>query len=155
MKALGKIARPVVRAWLIAGTLDITAASVYYPLVYKFKLILLYQNIASGIFGDNAFRGGIPMAALGLLLHYLIALSWTIVFFFLYPRIKMMSKNKFATGMTYGIFVWAVMNLIVLPLSNVEHSSFNIGRALVAALFLVFCIGLPISIVATKFYSEI
>jgi hypothetical protein len=51
--------KAVLKTCLIAGTLDITAASIYYPLFYKFRLILLYQNIASGVFGEKAFAGGL------------------------------------------------------------------------------------------------
>ncbi len=147
--------KTIMWAWLLAGTLDITAASLYYPLIYKFRLILLYQNIASGVFGERAFAGGIPMAAIGLTFHYLIALTWTILFFLIFPRIRMLSKNSFATGMIYGALVWFAMNLIVLPLSGVQRSPFDIGRAIIAALFLMFCIGLPISLIIGKYYSEV
>ncbi len=149
-RALGTI----LYAWLLAGTLDITAASVYYPLANHFRLILLFQNIASGVFGDRAFAGGIPMALIGLMFHYLIALTWTIFFFLISPRIKIASRNRFVTGMIYGIFVWLVMNLIVLPLSNVEHSPLNIGRAVVATSFLMFCIGLPISMIVGSYFRR-
>jgi hypothetical protein len=140
--------------WLIAGTLDITAASVYYPLTYKFKLILLYQNIASGVFGQNAFAGGLLMAATGLVFHYLIALTWTIFFFLIFPRIKILSKNLLLTGIGYGIFVWLIMNLFVVPMSRVSRPSFPLGQIVVSMAFLIFCIGLPISLIVGKYYSE-
>jgi hypothetical protein len=144
--------RAIVRAWLVAGTMDITAATVYYPWVYKFKAILLFQNIASGVFGESAFRGGIMLAALGLVFHYFIALTWTVLFFVVYPKIKLLSKSRMLSGVAYGIFVWAAMNLVVLPLSRVQQAPFSPDSAIIAALFLVFCIGIPNAILAHRYY---
>ncbi len=144
----------IVFAWLVAGTLDITAASLYYPLAFRFRLILLYQNIASGVLGDKAFSGGAMTAALGLAFHFAIALVWTIVFFLIYPRILARLRNVFAVAVTYGILVWFVMNLIVLPLSRVNHAPFYFGRELIAASFLVLCIGLPLSFIIGRYYSN-
>lgn len=148
-----ELGKAIVRTWLVAGTLDITAASLYYPPVYKFRLILLYQNIASGVFGDGAFRGGVPMAAAGLGFHYFIALAWTVLFFAAYPRFAVVRGNMLMVGALYGIIVWAVMNLVVLPLSRVERGPLTPGHAIIAALFLVFCIGIPISIMTGRYYD--
>lgn len=146
--------RTILTAWLVAGTLDITAASLYYPLIYRFKLILLYQNIASGVFGAKAFSGGPGMAALGLLFHYFIALSWTVFFFIIYPKIKIMRKNRYLTAVGYGIFVWLVMNLAVVPLSRVQRGPFTVRHIIVSAAFLMICIGLPLSLTIGKYYSR-
>ena len=145
--------RTIVGAWLIAGTLDITAASIYYPIRYDLSLEVLYQNIASGVFGARAFAGGTLMSALGLAFHYIIALIWTVIFYAAYPRIGILQKNRFAAGMAYGILVWAVMNLVVLPLSNVNRSPLQFIPSLIAALILMFCIGLPLSMIIGKHYS--
>jgi hypothetical protein len=146
--------RVILKTWMIAGTLDITAASVYYPLVYKFRLILLYQNIASGVFGEKAFAGGLTMAIVGLLFHYFIALGWTIFFFLIFPGIKLLHRNLLLSGMAYGIFVWLIMNLSVVPMSRVSRPSFPLGQIIISMAFLVFCIGLPISLMIGKYYSE-
>ncbi len=149
----GGALRTILTAWLIAGTLDITAASVYYPTVFHFRLILLYQNIASGVLGESAFTGGVGTAALGLLFHFFIALCWTIFFYLVFPKIKIMSKDKFLTGMGYGVFVWLVMNLAVVPLSRVERGPFTAVGIVVSALFLIFCIGLPLSLIIGRHFS--
>ena len=145
----------IISAWLLAGTLDITAAIIYYLLRYEVTSVDLLQYISSGVFGRNAFAGGIQMAFLGLLFHYLIALIWTFVFFVILERLKFLAKNRIATGIAYGIFVSFVMNLFVVPLSKAVHLPFNGMRAIVATLFLIFCIGLPISAIVAKFYLTI
>jgi len=146
--------KTVVTAWLLAGTLDITAAGVYYPLTYKITPIDLLKGIASGIFGKKAFTGGIQMALFGLVTHYLIALIWTTFFFLIFPRIKILSINRFITGMIYGIFVWLIMNLIIIPLSNAVHLPLSVPHALVGVVFLMFCMGLPVSMIVGKHYSK-
>ncbi len=144
----------ILAAWLAAGTLDIATACIYYPIKYKITQIVLLQNIASGVFGESAFAGGIQMAALGLVFHYSIALLWTIVFFLAYPTITMLSRNRFAAGMVYGLVVWLAMNLVVLPLSNVNRPSFDFIQALIGAVILMFCFGLPNSMIVGKYYSK-
>ena len=68
-------------AWLLAGTLDILTAILYYVGPSTARAVTLLQGIASGLLGAEAFSGGLATAALGLTLHYFIALIWTFVFF--------------------------------------------------------------------------
>ena len=146
--------RIILKTWLVAGTLDITAASIYYPLTYKFKPVRLYQNIASGVFGEKAFAGGTPMAVLGLVFHYFIAFGWTVLFFVIFPKLKILSRNLLVTGIGYGLFVWIIMNLIVLPLSRVDRPSFPLDQIIISVAFLLFCIGLPIALMIGRYYSQ-
>jgi hypothetical protein len=135
----------VLFAWLVAGTMDITAAVTYYPLTAGVRVVRLLQNIASGVLGARAFEGGLWTAALGLACHYFIALVWTVLFFFAARRFKVLLENLLLTGLAYGVVVWAVMNLIVLPLSRVRRGPFDPAHAIIAAAILVFCIGLPLA----------
>jgi hypothetical protein len=142
--------KAVLSAWLLAGTLDISAAAIYYPLASGVKVRTLLQGIASGVLGDDAFAGGLGTAVLGLALHYLVALVWTLIFLLALRTVKGRFTNLFLVGMAYGIVVWVVMNLIVLPLSNVHHASFNLPQAIVGAVILMFCIGLPIAMIVGR-----
>lgn len=145
--------RTIVTAWLLAGTLDITVASIYFPLAGKFRLMLLYQGIASGVLGARAFAGGMQTAILGLALHYLIALIWTAFFFFVYPKLKILSINRTATAVAYAVFVSIVMSFVVLPLSNVHHFPVRAEPFLISTVILMFTIGLPITTIVRKYYS--
>jgi hypothetical protein len=141
----------VVFAWLLAGTLDISAAVVYYRLAFGVRVATLLQGIASGVLGDKAFMGGVETAVLGLALHYLIALIWTVVFLLAFRTSTGFRPNLFLVGMVYGVLVWIVMNTIVLPLSNVDHAPFNLPQAVVGAVIVMFCIGLPIAMIVGKY----
>src|SRR5690348_4121092 len=102
-------------AWLMAGTLDITAA-VIQMLLNDRDPVMMLKFIASGVFGPAALGGGNGYAVLGLIFHYIIAGIWTWLFFMIYPQVRFLQKNVWVTAVVYGIFVWFVMNRIVLPL---------------------------------------
>ena len=147
------LSKLILLSGLLVGTLDITAALVqYYAQTGKDPLNVL-RFIAGGVFGPAAFSGGVPMAGWGLIFHFIIAFSFTGFFFLLYSRWTILAKNRFITGLAYGVFIWFVMNVIVLPLSNVPQSAFNLQKALVAAAILITAIGLPLSFIAKRFIS--
>ena len=146
--------KAIALAWFLAGTLDGTAAAVNFMIATGGDPIRVFQFIASGVFGREAFSGGMVMALWGGFFHYVIALSWTIFFFLLYPKIPLLARNKYLTGLTYGLFVWLAMNFVVLPLSNVNRSPFDLMRAIQAILILMVCVGLPISLVVGKYYRD-
>lgn len=150
-----KLTSTIIKAGLIVGTLDILSAFVYVFLkTGKFIPFAIFKFIASGIFGNPALSGGTIIILAGLVLHYVIAFAFTIFFFWLYPKVKALSKNKVVTGILYGIFIWMLMNLIVVPLSNVAARPFNITNAIINVLILIVLIGLPLSYMAAKFYKQ-
>ena len=140
---------------LIAGTLDILAAVIIYAVVLeKTTAIKILQSIASGVFKKEAYTGGPHMAWYGLGLHYLIAFIFAWFYFIIYPYLPFLKKNVILSGILYGIFVWIIMNFIVLPivfpLLPEKHFDFPL---LLSILILIVCIGLPIASITRKYYS--
>ncbi|HZZ75738.1 MAG TPA: hypothetical protein VFE04_07405 [Puia sp.] len=145
----------IIQAGLIAGTLDILSAFIYYYIkTGKTNFLVIFKFIASGIFGKAAGEGGTVMILAGLILHYAIAFAFTIFFFWLYPKMNVMSKNRLVTAIVYGLFVWCVMNLVVVPLSNTVHRPFNLANAVINICILIVCIGLPLSFMANAFFGK-
>ena len=145
----------ILQAGLIVGTLDILSAFIYYYIkTGKTNFLVIFKFIASGIFGKDAGAGGTGMIVAGFILHYAIAFSFTIFFFWVYPKVNVMSKNRIVTGIVYGLFVWALMNLVVVPLSNTVHRPFKIEGALINMGILIVCIGLPLSFMANTFFKK-
>jgi len=148
--------RPVIKtiAWvgLLAGTLDITFACISAYLSRGTTPVTVLKYVASGLFGKEAFAGGTMMPVYGLLIHYIIAYSFTALFFWIYPSLKLLSKNVVLTAILYGIFIYVVMDLIILPFTRAPKGTFRIDKALLAAAILMVAIGLPLSIVARRFY---
>jgi hypothetical protein len=140
----------VLWAWLVAGTLDIAAAIIFYANASSAQTVRLLQGIASGVLGDTAFAGGLETAVLGLGLHYSIALIWTLLFFVFLGRLRRLPTNRVVIGLAYGVVIWMVMNLVVLPLSNVRHAPIHVSQALVGAVILMLCVGLPISMIVGR-----
>jgi len=144
----------ILKAWLIAGTMDILSAFIKYMIEGKKNVEVILKYIASGILGKTAMKGGAGIAALGLFLHFVIAFIFTIILFWLYGKLKLVRFNPILIGVLYGIFTWLVMNLVVVPNSNVPgaRGPFNWNQAFIAALILIVCIGIPISLIARKYY---
>lgn len=146
-----KVIKAIGFTTLIAGILDLVAA-ILQTLVAGGNPGKMLRYIASGIFGHPSFSGGAHFAAMGLAFHYMIALIWTAIFFILYPAIRKFSKNWVFGGLLWGLFIWIIMNLVVLPLSNVPPSQWDILRALIALLVVISAMGMPISYLAYRFY---
>jgi hypothetical protein len=148
--------RTILYSGLLSGTLDILAAILIYAvLLHKTTAVKILQSIASGIFKQDAYTGGVQMAFYGLLLHYFIALIFAYFYFKAYPYFPFLQKNFLLSGFLYGLFVWIVMNLIVLPIvfPKLPPKQFDFPL-LLSILILIFCIGLPIAFITKKYYSK-
>lgn len=140
-------------AGLIVGTLDILSASIQ-TLINGRNPVGMLKFVASGVFGPEALTGPDSYAAFGLFFHFCIAMIWTIIFFFLYPRIAVMRKNKVMTGVVYGIFVQIIMSQIVLRLANTPPLPFRLKGQLIAAGILIVAIGIPLAFLADRYYKK-
>ncbi|MEO5673449.1 MAG: hypothetical protein ABIQ74_02270 [Chitinophagales bacterium] len=115
---------------------------------------MVLNYIASGVFGAPALTGGAFMAWCGLFFHFLIILFWPILFFLAYPRLPVLSVNRVLTGASYGVFIWIVMNRIVVPMSNTPKSPFNLLQASIGMLILIVAVGIPVSLMVSKYYEN-
>ncbi len=145
--------KTILFAWLIAGSLDILTAFVDYYLKTGKGPEGVLKFIASGVFGKAAFGDNDSMVWIGLLLHFVIALLFTIAFFLLYPRLKFLRINIALTAIIIGIIIWLIMSRVIVPLSNTPKYPFNPINAIKAALILIFMIGFPLSIIFKKYYA--
>jgi len=148
-----KFARAVFTTGLIAGTLDILAACLSAYIQRGMTPDKLLQFVASGLFGADAFNGGAIMAVAGLIMHFMIAISWTLLFYLLYPRLSILRKNKILAGVIYGAFVWVMMNRVILPFTNIPKSPFNLVSAVIGMIILMLMIGMPNAFRAPKYYE--
>lgn len=89
---------------LLAGSLDITAAFIDSFIGHRINPVIVLQYIASAIFGQTAFTMGWFGGLAGLFFHYLIVAIWTLLFFLLYPKLKITSRYKSVAGLTLWHF---------------------------------------------------
>lgn len=135
----------IVSAGLLVGSLDITAAFLDYYIATGKGPEGVLRFVASGVFGKEAFTSNKVMIFWGLIFHFIIAFGFTILFYWLYPRFRFMSKNHVLTAIGYGVFMWIITTRIVMPLSNTPSLPFSFIKSLKAISILVLMIGLPLS----------
>jgi hypothetical protein len=130
---------------LVAGTLDLTQALV----LFSAKIPLA---IAAGLMGPQAFQGGAATYVLGVLLHFLIALSAAAVYFAASRKLRFLIEHPLICGLFFGAAVELVMRLIVLPLSALHAMGPYPYRDLVLGLLVhMIVVGLPISFSVQRF----
>jgi hypothetical protein len=143
---------------LLTGTLDAILSIIFS---YPANLGQSYRYIASGLFGTSAFTADY-MVFWGVLFHYLIASAFSTVFFLLYPNFKRVINNKYILGFVFGLIIWIISTFGILPLSNVPEikgvpkypSQLNLIAAIISFAGLSLCLGLPISLIANKYYRK-
>lgn len=139
---------------LVAGVLDAVAGVIVYYIFFAFNPFKVLQFIASGIHGPEALNGGVLMIIAGTLYHFIIAYACAVVYFFLYPRVALLRKNISIMGLLFGLAIWLVMNFLVLPLSNIPKSPFDINLAIVGVIWHMVLVGLPIAIITSKYFQK-
>jgi len=144
----------IIKAGLLVGALDICFAFLYSYIRSGTTPQTVLQYISKVAFGKTTFTDPTMQAITGLLVHFTIALVWTVLFFILYRYLKLAKQNKIITGIVYGLVVWAAMNMIILPLWNNKPFVFNAESSSINALILIVAIGVPLSFLAHKYYSR-
>jgi len=140
-----KLLRPILAGGAIAGTFDLTAAFISFG-------VDVPRRIAAGLIGIQALHGGAPTWILGVLLHYFIAFSAATVYCVASRRLPFLKEHFVVCGMFYGIAVYLVMNLIVLPLCAFHFMGPYQYRGLLQGLIVhMLIIGLPIGYCLRKF----
>ena len=116
-------------AWLagtiVVGVLDGLDAIVVFGLRSGVTPERIFQGIASGVLGPASFSGGWRSASLGVALHFLIAGGIVATFLAATRVMPSLARRPFLFGPLYGIVVYWVMNLVVIPLSAIGGSSFT------------------------------
>jgi hypothetical protein len=105
MKTLPSFFLSALKSGLIIGCLDAMAASLQAYIMNGLSPDGVFVFVASGAFGQSAYEGGSMMALIGLAFHFIIAISWTFIFYMAYPKLTILQSNKFFVGIAYGIFI--------------------------------------------------
>lgn len=147
------ILRLVLFSGLLVGTLDLLSAFVDVYLSSGRNPLLVLNYIASAVFGPRARNGGGLMQLFGLLCHYIIAYSFTLVFFLFYRPLRLDLLSPIFVGILYGIIIWAIMNRLVVPNTLIGRPAVPppVWKMLKAALILIVMIGLPLAHIAKRY----
>ena len=145
----------ILTAGLVAGTFDITYASVFSYVRRGVTPGAVFRSVAAGALGPAARDGGIKVAILGLGFHYLIAIIVASVYFLASRVIPFMIEHAIISGILYGFCVYLVMYGIVLRVSAIHSTLYPwsypwpvlIGNVLIHTLG----IGLTIGLITRRF----
>ena len=119
MTTRNAIATAILLGGLIAGTLDVGAASLMSGKGPDF----ICQFIAAGLIGKSAaFAGGTGTVVLGLLLQWAMSIIIAAIFVGASLRLPMLRRLWPLAGLAYGVGVFFVMEWVVVPLSAVGRA---------------------------------
>lgn len=147
--------RPL-RAWvaagLVIGVADLADAFLFFGL-RGVSPVRILQSIASGVLGPAAFSGAAAAAALGVALHLLIAFAIAGVYLFAALRLETLRRRWLLWGPLYGILVYAVMNVVVIPLSRAAGGMPALPVLINGLVIHVVGVGLPAAWFASRLAS--
>lgn len=137
----------VLAGGLVAGTLDIVYACVFWAVKAGLPVRRILQSVAAGLLGKASFEGGAATAALGLGLHYFIACSMAVTYYLVARRWPLLRERAVPCGIAYGLLLYGIMNFVVVPLSAAASRGPKdplwVGLSVAVHMFLI---GLPIAL---------
>lgn len=143
------LARPILLVTLVAGTLDILAATCLTLYYAKRSVPDMLRGVASGPF-PSATEWGDGGAALGLAVHFTLMAIMVAVYVLIAARQPALRAKPLLCGVVYGLVTYVVMNLIVVPL-RFEGTFPPSTRSIVTQLFChVVLVGIPIALIAAR-----
>jgi hypothetical protein len=107
--------RAILWGWLSCGILDITSA-IIISITSGSTPVRMLQGVASAVLGPRSFELGLATAALGLVMHFCVALTATAIFYWWSRRIPAMVEHPVVSGILFGVFWLLVMYRGVIPL---------------------------------------
>ena len=145
-----KFVRAILFGGLVAGACDLTYACTFtaYRGVAASRVP---QAVASGVLGRASFDLGLTSICLGVALHFLIALGFAAIYCLASRRFLVLRKRAALCGLSYGLFIYYFMNLVVLPLSRAPKFKSSTLATVTGLAVHIPLIGLPIALFARKF----
>jgi hypothetical protein len=111
--------RAILYGGLVVGMLDLLDAFIFFGLRSGARPTGILHSIAAGAIGRDAARaGGMTTAALGVLLHFAIAVSITAIYVAASRFFPVLRRRWIICGLAYGVAAYFVMTFVIVPLSN-------------------------------------
>lgn len=140
--------KPVIITTLIAGILDLSAASAQAWLMAGIMPNQLLTYIASGVWGKAAYTGGYEMLFFGLFFHFIIVFACVFCFFWAYQKWSFLHRSVLLNAFLIGFTAWLITTQIIVRFSSIPAQELRWSSAILAIAILVVCIGLPTAFAA-------
>lgn len=144
----------IVAGGLLVAVLDAVDALVAYKLAFGMSPIAIYQFVASGLLGQGAFAGGVGTALVGVAVHLLVAFTAATVFVLASERLPSLRRDAVGWGVAFGLAVFGVMNLVVIPLSKIPASAPTLPLLINGVVGHALLVGLPIALAARHYLGN-
>ncbi|MEO8560926.1 MAG: hypothetical protein ABI601_02550 [bacterium] len=145
----------ILASTIAVGVLDGLFATVLYVVMGTTTVEKLFQGIASALIGPAAFRGGAATFALGVALHFTVALAWSVIFLLalraskLIPRMLAWRLGALDVAVWFGPLVYVAMSMLVIPLFTHRVAPINTNWVVVLVGHIPF-VGLPIAMIVGR-----
>ena len=143
-------AKFVVAGGIVAGTLDILYAWLFWMLKAGVPMQRILQSVAAGLLGSSSFEGGNGTAALGLALHYFIATTMSATYYGVSRSWPVLARRPLLCGAAYGLLLYGIMNYIVLPLSAAGPGSRDPVWVTLSIAVHIVLVGVPIALATVR-----
>jgi hypothetical protein len=137
-------------AILLGGLAAGVGDAILAVLLFRAPLVRIFQSIASGLLGRDAYEGGLATAALGVALHFFIAATAAAVYYAASRRLPVLVQRAVLCGLAFGVAVYLFMNYVVVPLSAVRRGAFSLRIFLSSMAGHALLVGLPIALIARR-----
>ena len=141
--------RAIVFGALTVGVLDGLDAIIFFGL-RGVAPQRIFQGIASGLLGRASFQGGVATVALGVLLHFTVALGIVTTYILTSRRLSDLARRPFVWGPLYGVVAYLVMNYVVIPLSAITPRTPPLVVVVNGVLIHMVGVGLPAALFARR-----
>lgn len=133
---------------LLAAALDLVYAFTVYG-ARGVTPLQIVQSIASGVFGREAYRGGIEFGVVGAAMHFSMTVVMAAVFVVSSAKSPPLLRSPLTAGVVYGMGLFVVMNYIVVPLSAAYPGTRPTGWLYAGSIFAhTALVGVPIAMIA-------
>ena len=118
------VGRAVLATWLVTAAWDFLCASALGVLAYGNTFSRFWQGVASTALGPSALQIGGRGVAAGLVLHLLVALTWSTVFVLAAARSLALRRalvrpvGALVVAAIYGPIIWLVMSFAIIPMAT-------------------------------------
>ncbi len=108
--------RAILVGGLVGGAIDISYAILAN--LGRVSPVRIFQSVASGLLGRDAYQGGAATAVLGASLHFGMTVAMAAIFVAAARAFEPLRRHILVAGLLYGALVYFAMRLVIVPLSR-------------------------------------
>jgi hypothetical protein len=143
-------ARIVVLGGFTVAVLDIINAMLFWYIYKDVPPMRILQSIAAGLLGKDAYAGGPGSAALGALLHFLIACGMALAYVLVSRLLPTIAQRPLMAGLLFGLGAYAVMTYLVVPLSRASAVNKYLWWTVDSVAAHILLVGVPLAYMARR-----